>query len=108
MSAPTNITPPSLEQYRAQITYQRCRWCNALLPGTVDIYEHESGWYVKDLDKKQWLSLKCIKCDYDWSLNKLGVPRPLGQLDKLGFKPGAYVDEPLSGIPTVRMPGDES
>jgi hypothetical protein len=85
VSAPDNIVLPTLEQYRAQVMCD-CHWCKGSLSQTVDIYEHDSGWYVNGLDKKQWLSVKCLKCGYDWSFNKLLVARPFGKLTKLKFK----------------------
>lgn len=64
-----------LNFYRDKVTKNRCRWDNARLPLKVNHYEHEGGWKVDGFAKKQWLSLKCPKCGYAWSLWKLGVPR---------------------------------
>jgi len=72
---------PTLAEYREKVGVRRCRWCDALLPQTIDHYEHESGWPVAGMAGLQWLSIKCPgtrakKCGYGWSLNKLGVGRP--------------------------------
>lgn len=66
---------PTLAQYRELIGNQRCRWDDAPLASTLDTYEHRDGWQVAGFGAKQWLSCACTKCGYDWSLNKLGVPR---------------------------------
>ncbi len=70
---------PTLEQYRALIVVKFCNWHNepvALSP-TIDAYPHPNGWPVSgEVSERVWLSVQCPKCKYDWSLEKLGVPRP--------------------------------
>lgn len=67
--------PPSLVDYRAMVTIENCQWDGAKLPQAIDTYEHPYGWMVNQMHGPQWLSIRCPKCGYDWSLNKLGVPR---------------------------------
>jgi hypothetical protein len=64
-----------LEEIRKQIKVHICQWCGEELDtDDIDMYEHEGGWDV-GLPKKQWLSVHCHNCGYDWSLWKLGVSR---------------------------------
>ena len=71
---------PTLAAYAALLAGKTCQWDGRGLPAKVDVYDHSDGWYVDGFDKKQWLSVQCPKCHYDWSLNKLGIPRPYGNL----------------------------
>lgn len=41
----------------------------------IDAYNHRLGWFLTDDVPLQWLSIHCDKCDYDTSLEKLGVYR---------------------------------
>ena len=66
----------SLEQYRAMVNVTNCPNCNEPLPQSLDHYPHEWGWPVDGFSFTQWLSLKCLRCDEEWALWKLGVPRP--------------------------------
>lgn len=80
MGAIDPLNPPTLPEYRAMVPddKEHCRWDGAKLPQHVESYPHEGGWYVKTDDgtvDKAWLFIKCPKCGYDWSFNKLGVPR---------------------------------
>lgn len=52
-----------------------CNWCGMILNNHIDMYPHRDGWTVVGYTEKQWLSRHCSQCGYDWSLNKLGVPR---------------------------------
>lgn len=36
-------------------------------------YSHKSGWNIEGLDEKVWLFIICPRCDYAWSLWKLGA-----------------------------------
>jgi len=69
------ITAPTLAEYRKLVKRNECTWDDHKLPEQVDAYPHPDGWRVAGMDEKQWLSIKCPKCGYEWSLNKLGVPR---------------------------------
>jgi len=53
---------------------QTCPRCKTQLDH-VEYYPHEGGWNVEGYDTRLWLSKHCSKCDYDWSLWKIGVPR---------------------------------
>jgi hypothetical protein len=66
---------PTLDDYRGQVRRELCRWDNVPLPETVLYYPHPGGWPVRGMQGLQWLFLRCPKCDYDWALSKLGVPR---------------------------------
>jgi hypothetical protein len=50
----------------------KCAWCETTLMPKVDRYPHSSGWEVQEYRDLQWLSTRCPKCGYDWSLEKLG------------------------------------
>ena len=66
----------SLKDYAEMVEGKKCRWCGEVLiveEHDIDYYDHDGGWSVRGFDKKQWLSVHCEKCDYDWSLWKLGV-----------------------------------
>jgi len=70
----------TLRQYAEAIETTKCRLCGrSLLRRPVDHYDHPEGWPVHGFNKLQWLSIKCPKCDYDWSLWKLGLPRYEGR-----------------------------
>jgi len=58
----------------------RCGYCDGELAAEVDHYNHDTGWEVAGFKEKQWLSRRCNKCRYDWSLNKLECPRPRGRV----------------------------
>jgi len=68
----------TLEEYNKE-AQDFCPTCKTKLYDKIDLYEHDGGWIVKGFDKKQWLSKRCPKCKYDWSLWKIGVPRPVGK-----------------------------
>jgi len=51
-----------------------CPDCGGWL-GPIEHYEHSGGWIVAGFEKRQWLYKTCQKCDYQWALWKLGVPR---------------------------------
>lgn len=65
----------TLKEYAEMIKDKTCNWCGEELPDLIDTYEHKYGWDVEGFPTKQWLSVHCPKCDYDWSLWKLGVDR---------------------------------
>jgi len=67
-------------EYQEAIKEDVCKWCGyrGLSKLPVDMYPHENGWTVAGELERQWLSVRCPKCDYDWSLWKLGVPREAG------------------------------
>lgn len=65
----------SLAYYERLVGPQRCKTCGGPL-GPIQCYPHQSGWPVKGSDEKLWLYKTCARCGYQWSLLKLGVPRP--------------------------------
>lgn len=69
-----------LEEYYKQIKIDTCKWCDysPLSSETIKCYEHEGGWIVDGFTKRMWLFITCPKCDYEWALWKLGVPRHTG------------------------------
>lgn len=40
----------------------------------IDHYDHPGGWKVDGFKNRQWLSVRCPKCIYNWSLTKLQIP----------------------------------
>jgi hypothetical protein len=59
-----------------EIKIHKCPLCGKPLEfDHVDMYNHEYGWYITEEIPKQWLSVHCDYCNYDISLNKLGVRR---------------------------------
>lgn len=67
--------PKTLEEYRLAVTVDVCRWCNTdITEQSIDTYEHDGGWIVEGFDEKQWLSIQCPSCGYEWALWKIGVP----------------------------------
>jgi hypothetical protein len=64
----------TLDDWRNMATTSVCRWCGVVLPETVLHHPHPGGWKVKGLPGLQWLYVRCVNCDYDWALWKLGVP----------------------------------
>ncbi|MFH1613314.1 MAG: DUF6011 domain-containing protein, partial [bacterium] len=77
---------PTLVDYTKQAKLYISRWkidkkCMCGKPvqnGWVNHYEHESGWYVRDYKKKQWLYFECPKCGNQYSFAHAGVRRPYG------------------------------
>ena len=69
----TNEETHTLEEWRALCLKNYCRWCNASLPLELRYYRHPNGWLVKGMKGRQWLYVKCARCNYDFSLWKLGV-----------------------------------
>jgi hypothetical protein len=76
----------TLDFYQNLIKGATCKWCASRSAGrpakevslehlTIEHYEHDGGWPVKGYQQRRWLYVTCPKCDYQWSLWKLGVPR---------------------------------
>lgn len=66
----------TLEEWKASCKILTCQWCGASLrQSEVDHYPHPDGLRVAGMGDRQWLSLHCHGCGYDWSLWKLGAPR---------------------------------
>ncbi|MFW9881939.1 MAG: DUF6011 domain-containing protein [Candidatus Thorarchaeota archaeon] len=53
----------------------KCGFCSGEFNANIYYYEHDSGWYVKDLDKKVWIWVECSKCGHQWSLEHLHIWR---------------------------------
>jgi len=71
-----DIPKHTLEEYKKMIERFTCQWCGIdLSDQPIDCYPHEGGWNVNGFEEKQWLSIQCPGCGYDWSLWKLGVDR---------------------------------
>lgn len=69
---------PPLTYYEAQIEDKQCKRCKIPLGGLpIQHYDHEGGYDVFTYYQKQWLYVVCPLCDYQWSLTKLGVRRPV-------------------------------
>jgi hypothetical protein len=66
----------NLTDYAKLPMEDRCKSCQARLPTVISYYEHEGGWNVDGFGgKKQWLYKVCPKCESEWALWKLGVPK---------------------------------
>lgn len=63
----------TLNEYADKFAGLVCRWDGAKLTGKVDHYNHTGGQPVSGFEMPQWLSMRCTKCGYDWSLNKLPI-----------------------------------
>ena len=64
-----------LSDYGKMLLGKRCT-CQAepsLAAQPIDHYDHSGGWRVDGFEFRQWLSVECPKCKYQWSLRKLGV-----------------------------------
>lgn len=70
----------NIKDYERMVQGKSCRWCEYVLPSKVRRYNHHGGWKVSGFEQRQWLSVRCSRCDYDWSLEKLGVARRIGDL----------------------------
>ena len=69
----------TVEDY-LDMSSNECGWDREPLKKTLNAYEHDYGWSVVGYAHKLWLSRQCGKCGYEWSLHKLGVPRPDGRI----------------------------
>lgn len=64
------------EALAQRATSDLCVSCGATISlKDIDAYSHKWGWFLTDALPLQWLSIHCYKCDYDTSLEKLGVSR---------------------------------
>ncbi len=70
----------NINDYKKMVEGKSCRWCEYVLPSEVRHYNHLGGRKVAGFDQRQWLSVRCSRCSYDWSLEKLGVARRVGDL----------------------------
>jgi hypothetical protein len=78
MSGEPIIPAPTLDDYSELCTKHLCKWCGCCLPDTIlgTDYPHPGGWPVRDLPGTYWLYKRCVRCEYEWALWKLGVPYP--------------------------------
>jgi len=67
------MADPTLEQIGQMVQGKTCQWCGTALPTKIDHYNHTGGSSVAGFEMKQWLSVQCPKCEYEWSLWKLGI-----------------------------------
>ena len=63
-----------LSEYESLIADKTCGYDDSPL-GAIESYDHDGGWTVDGLKRKQWLYATCLKCGYQWSIWKLGVGR---------------------------------
>lgn len=67
-------THDQAQPFLDQLQTTRCPDCGESLKGEVILaYPHEHGWTVEGCEEKQWLFIRCPKCEYPWALWKLGV-----------------------------------
>jgi len=67
------------EDYAKMVEGVTCRWCGYALPTEIQNYNHGGGWELEGYTRRQWLYVECRRCDYQWSLAKLGIPRNVGE-----------------------------
>lgn len=66
----------SIFQYRSRLSKSSCRWCGGtdLSKCAILSYDHPNGYAIAEIpDTRQWLYVECPKCEYQWSLQKLGI-----------------------------------
>jgi len=67
--------------YAELIEGASCRWCGYALPtDEIQNYNHGGGWQLDGYTRRQWLYVECRRCDYQWSLAKLGISRSVGDI----------------------------
>lgn len=72
---PRELDPEIARLFYEKLTIKTCKHCHIPLPDKIMHYEHDGGWDVPGFVEKQWLFITCPKCQNQWSLWKLGVPR---------------------------------
>ena len=66
----------ALEGIVSKAKSNKCVCCDhELKMDVVNMYDHSSGWIILPELPRQWLSIHCDNCNYDVSLNKLGIGR---------------------------------
>ena len=66
----------TLEEIKKKIKNDKCIWCGTKLDlDKLRMRPHENGWVVDGMSERQYLSIRCSKCDAILSLCKLGVPK---------------------------------
>jgi hypothetical protein len=68
----------NIDDYKKVVNGKACRWCEYELPNEVLHYNHGCGWKVEGYQQRQWLFVRCPRCEHDWSLEKLGISRKIG------------------------------
>lgn len=69
------------QPFKQAITDSFCS-CGCDISGEpIYYYEHDAGWKVKGIEKRQWLYIHCPECGNDLALWKLGVDREFGEGD---------------------------
>ena len=78
---------PTIQDYQRQLSGKDCKWCRRenYDNGTTEIvpldnepiehYEHDGGYPVEGYKTNRWLYVVCPKCNYQWSLWKLGISK---------------------------------
>lgn len=70
------LTLGQAQPFIDQLKTTKCRRCGGSLRDQVIwAYPHEGGWTVEGCNDKQWLYIRCPKCEKLWALWKLGVDR---------------------------------
>lgn len=76
-------TKPTLAHYQSLLNGKFCKNCfqrhvpkkASLANEPIEHYDHSGGWPLAGHDELQWLYVECSKCEYQWALSKLGIPR---------------------------------
>jgi hypothetical protein len=77
-----HLTSEQAEPFRKAITDHNCNCGQDLTGEPILRYDHDAGWKVKGIEKRQWLFITCPKCAYEMALWKMGVPRNLGETEE--------------------------
>lgn len=67
---------PRLCDYGKMLLGKRCT-CKgepSLAGLPIAHYDHDGGWKVDGIENRQWLSVLCPNCTYEWALWKLDIP----------------------------------
>jgi hypothetical protein len=67
------LAKPYREQFNGNRTSCFCGNKDLLTDEIRGYHPHAEGWPLQGT--RVWLYVHCNKCEHDWSLNKLGVPR---------------------------------
>lgn len=61
----------TLDDIKDKIKGMKCKLCDTNFDNDeIEMYAHPSGWKIDGLEERQWLYIRCKKCDYDNALFK--------------------------------------
>ena len=82
------LTEKESKEYREQMDRRFECFCgyNKLHELPIYGYEHYAGWNIRN--GLYWLWIHCPDCNYDWSIQKLGIPSDYTQKTIMEFAEG--------------------